>query len=72
MVPSRISMARRTISLESQAPVSTERRWGSSASLISQVAEFHSADVAMATTFGGPLLESMVVHAEEDFAPASR
>jgi transglutaminase-like putative cysteine protease len=31
-----------------------------------------AADVAMATTLGGPLLESMVVHAEEDFAPAWR
>ncbi|NKE60711.1 transglutaminase family protein [Lentzea sp. PSKA42] len=31
-----------------------------------------AADVAMATTYGGPLLESMVVHAEEDFAPAWR
>ncbi|WP_158851959.1 transglutaminase-like domain-containing protein [Saccharothrix deserti] len=31
-----------------------------------------AADVAMATTFGGPALESMVVHAEEDFAPARR
>lgn len=29
-----------------------------------------AADVAMATTFGGPRLESMVVHAEEDLAPA--
>jgi transglutaminase-like putative cysteine protease len=31
-----------------------------------------AADVAMATTFGGPTLESMVVHAEEEFAPARR
>ncbi|GLZ34989.1 hypothetical protein Lesp02_71760 [Lentzea sp. NBRC 105346] len=31
-----------------------------------------AADVAMATTFGGPRLESMVVHAEEDCAPAWR
>ncbi|ONI89480.1 transglutaminase [Saccharothrix sp. ALI-22-I] len=31
-----------------------------------------AADVAMATTFGGPALESMVVHAEEDFASARR
>lgn len=31
-----------------------------------------AADVAMATTYGGPLLESMVVHAEEDFAPTWR
>lgn len=31
-----------------------------------------AADVAMVTTFGGPVLESMVVHAEEDFAPAWR
>ncbi|TWP48045.1 transglutaminase family protein [Lentzea tibetensis] len=31
-----------------------------------------AADVAMATTYGGPRLESMVVHAEEDFAPQWR
>ncbi|WP_394619988.1 transglutaminase family protein [Lentzea sp. JNUCC 0626] len=31
-----------------------------------------AADVAMVTTFGGPVLESMVVHAEEDLAPAWR
>jgi transglutaminase-like putative cysteine protease len=29
-----------------------------------------AADVAMVTTFGGPLLQSMVVHAEEDLASA--
>ncbi|MFD9701728.1 transglutaminase family protein [Lentzea sp. NPDC059081] len=31
-----------------------------------------AADVAMVTTFGGPVLESMVVQAEEDFAPPRR
>ncbi|MDX8034041.1 transglutaminase family protein [Lentzea sp. BCCO 10_0856] len=31
-----------------------------------------AADVAMVTTFGGPVLESMAVHAEEDLAPAWR
>ncbi|HEX7309413.1 transglutaminase-like domain-containing protein [Lentzea sp.] len=31
-----------------------------------------AADVPMVTTFGGPVLESMVVHAEEDTAPAWR
>jgi transglutaminase-like putative cysteine protease len=31
-----------------------------------------AADVAMVTTFGGPLLESMVVQAEEDLAPTWR
>ncbi|GLY49891.1 transglutaminase family protein [Lentzea sp. NBRC 102530] len=31
-----------------------------------------AADVAMVTTFGGPVLESMVVQAEEDMAPAWR
>ncbi|KOV78221.1 transglutaminase [Nocardia sp. NRRL S-836] len=31
-----------------------------------------AADVAMVTTYGGPLLESMVVQAEEDHAPAWR
>lgn len=31
-----------------------------------------AADVAMVTTFGGPLLESMAVQAEEDLAPAWR
>ncbi|WP_394619622.1 transglutaminase family protein [Lentzea sp. JNUCC 0626] len=31
-----------------------------------------AADVAMVTTFGGPILESMVVHAEEDLAIAPR
>jgi transglutaminase-like putative cysteine protease len=31
-----------------------------------------AADVAMVTTFGGPVLESMVVQAEEDLAPSWR
>jgi transglutaminase-like putative cysteine protease len=31
-----------------------------------------AADVAVVTTFGAPVLESMVVHAEEDMAPAWR
>jgi transglutaminase-like putative cysteine protease len=31
-----------------------------------------AADVAMVTTFGGPVLESMVVHAQEDTAPVPR
>ncbi|MGZ3144371.1 transglutaminase-like domain-containing protein [Lentzea chajnantorensis] len=31
-----------------------------------------AADVAMVTTFGSPVLESMVVHVEEDLAPAWR
>jgi transglutaminase-like putative cysteine protease len=31
-----------------------------------------AADVAMATTYGGPQLESMVVHAEEDLEPIRR
>ncbi len=31
-----------------------------------------AADVAMATTFGGPLLESMIVHAEENLAAVRR
>ncbi|MGW6936474.1 transglutaminase-like domain-containing protein [Lentzea sp. NPDC054927] len=31
-----------------------------------------AADVAMVTTYGGPVLESMAVHAEEDLAPAWR
>ena len=43
MTPSRISMARRMVGSASQAarPAMTVRRNGSSASLISQVAEFH-------------------------------
>ena len=46
MTPSRISMARWIVSFASHAggPVSTGRRCGSRASLISQVAEFHRYD----------------------------
>jgi hypothetical protein len=46
MTPSRISIARRTVWFASQpaGPVSTGRKYGSSASLISQVAESHRYD----------------------------